>query len=249
VVAPEKWGRIINIGNKTAPQLADEVKSALDQNVTFVAINEIAKTTEERIAEAANLIGPGYANRWGCYIEYGSAEDGPSYPNRASAIDAVYRNHGTMLPELYIGYRAYWRSSNTDAERDDWMNKTFFKGPGKLSWLRDRKETIHLPDDPSGSKSRINPIFSASDAVLTSEVEANNNRFLDRIFYVFCGISPFQELFLRDNGGGAGSYLWEANSEWGQRNAERDHVFQLLWNRYAVEGHKTPNWSGPMPAP
>jgi hypothetical protein len=150
-----------------------------------------------------------------------------------------------MLPELYIRYKVYWESGRTDAARDAWMNSTFFDGPGKVSWLVSRKRTV------SGSKSRINPIFSVGDAVLDSKVEANNNRFLDRIFYVFCSISPFQSLFLRDNEGGAGSYLWEADSTWGQGhdNKTRDHVFQLLWNRYAVQGAGTPNWSGPMPGP
>lgn len=177
----------------------------------FVAINEIAGNSNQRIADAADLIGPGYPNKWGAYISYNSTAEGQFFPNFATAIDRVYANNGRLLPEFYMGYQQWWNSvpGGTDAQRDIEMNSRFFNGPGRLSWLVSRKVQVW-----PNSQSRIHPIFSAGDHVMNASTgtaqqrESKNARFLDRLFYIYVTRSQYRALLLASNDGGVGSYKW-----------------------------------------
>jgi hypothetical protein len=241
-----QWAYVVSADGKTSPQIRDEtlgILAAYPQ--AFVAINEIKASTVGYIAEAANLIGPGYANRWGAYVVNGAGVNYSSGPI-AGAIGAVFANHGRVMPEFYPRYVDYYNAATTDAARDSWLNTTWFNGPGRLGALVALK--------PGGSQSRIHPIFSASNPVHhPSASEATKARWVDRIMYVFCKSSGYRSLFLASNAGGAGSYLWAGldTSSWGCSSAVTDSNFASLWVRYAVTAATpvTPNWSGPMPAP
>lgn len=251
-VTTAKYARIVNVGSLTAQQVRDAVVAALADPNAFVAINEIASGTNTTIAQAANLIGTGYPNRWGAFIEYGSGATGPTFQLYSTAINAVYANHGRLLPELYPRYTQYWNCNGTtpcatDTDRDNWMNNTFFRGTGKLSWLMQQK--------PATSQSKVNPIFGVGNTFLNSTNETGNQRFLDRMFYVFVTKSQYRSLALYTNDGGIGSYKWSGiDNVLGQGTVStRDNIFAILWKRYAgnatTAGALTPNWSGAMPAP
>jgi hypothetical protein len=247
-----KYARIVLVNSTMTPQqLASTVTSAMADPNLFVAINEISNaanvtgTANTLIAQAAAIIGPGYANRWGAYIAYGSASSGPDFQPFITAIDAVYANHGSLLPEFYAGYAGYFTSCSgctNDGQRDVSLNSRFFSGAGKLSWLMGRR--------PTGSLSQVHPIFAVGTTVLTSANDANNARFLDRLFYVFVTRSGWRTLALNaQNPGGIGSYKWD-DQPWGTgTNTTRDNYFSILWNRYSIAGATTPNWAGAMPTP
>jgi hypothetical protein len=247
-VSSGKYALIINASHYTvASDLANAVTSALADPSAEVVINEIGSGQDALITSAAGLIGPGYPNRWGAFITYGSAATGQFYPNFTTPIDAVYANNGSLMPELYPRYSNYWSSATTDAARDTWLNTNFFNGSGKLNWLLARRTQVH-----PGSQSRVHPIFSASDTLMSSSVDSRNARFVDRVFYVYVTQSGFRSLFLQSNDGGAGSYKWDgtAGDVWSQQTLNsRDNWFANLWVRYAVTGATTPNWAGAMPAP
>lgn len=252
ITSSTKYARIVLVSSSMTPQqLAGSVTSAMADPNLFVAINEISSaanvtgTANTLIAQAAAIIGPGYANRWGAYIAYGSASSGPNFQPFTAAIDAVYANHGRLLPELYAGYAGYFTSCSgctNDGQRDISLNSRFFSGAGKLSWLMQRK--------PAGSQSQVHPIFAVGNTVLTSANDTNNARFLDRLFYVFVTRSGYRWLALNaQNPGGIGSYKWD-DQAWGTgTNTTRDNYFSILWNRYSIAGATTPNWTGAMPMP
>ncbi len=256
-VAGNKYARVVTVGTMNAQQLRDTVVAALADPNAFVAINEIASDTNATIAQAANLIGTGYPNRWGAFVTYGSGATGPRFDYYATAINAVYANHGRLMPEFYPRYTKYWTCNNeennpdvacaNDADRDNWMNNTFFRGTGKLSWLMQQK--------PAASQSKVNPIFGVGNTYLNSTNETSNQRFLDRMFFVFVTKSQYRSLALYTNDGGIGSYKWSGiDNVHGQGTiSTRDNIFAILWKRYAgnatTPGATTPNWSGAMPAP
>lgn len=266
-VADAKYARILNATSyATSADLAWAVINILDANPNaFVAINEIGETvTNNMIADAASQIYNAaplnnkskYNNRWGVFLSYRSGAIGPDYSNiiHATAIEAVYNANGRLLPEVYPRYSVYWTCNNaatpctTDAARDNWLNATFFTGPGKISWLASARTT--------GSVSIINPIFGIGNTYLNSTNETSNLRFMDRVFYVFMTKFPYPGLAKAANGG-IGSYLWSGTDNvQGQGTVTtRDQTFSLLWKRYATiaasanPASATPNWSGNMPAP
>lgn len=248
-VSVAKYARVLNETNYAdGVALGNAVKSVLADPSAFVAVNEMSKTNQAKIASMASTIGTGYPNRWGVFIAYGSAGTGQFFPDFATGVDAVYAANGRLMPEFYPRYGNYYSCAGctTDAQRDAWMNANFFNGSGKLNWLMARKTQLF----PS-SQSRVHPIFGIGDQLLHSTVESRNARFLDRIFYVYANQSGYRALILNaSNPGGAGSYLWAAGTIWGPQTATaRDSTFAVLWKRYGVDGLTTPNWTGAMPAP
>lgn len=241
----------------SGPDLASKVVAKLADANADVVINEISDnaTLNSYIAQAAGIIGPGYANRWGVYIAYpgptvndpcNATGRQPCYPLYSSTIDAVFANNGRLLPELYPNYQEYWTGGGTDALRDDALVSRYFNGAGKINWLAARKSVA----PHQNSTSRIQPVFSAGDVLASGATEANFARFVDRVLFVYVAKSGYRAFALRSNGGGAGSYKWASTGDFGQVGLNtRDNWFANLWVRYAETGLTSPNWPGPMPAP
>lgn len=240
-VAETQWGAVISPSwyAPDATWMANAIKAYLNYYPSrYVVINEISANNATMIHDCA-LQMAGYSNRWGAYLVNGPNVNYAAYD---AVLNAVLLNWGRVHVELYPKFHDYWNNGTTYSERDDWLDQTFFTGGSlnRLSWLIDKRNTFY-------PGRQIHPVFSASQLFLSSQDQAKNLRFLDRVLWLYVNRNSkkYRPFGMVANGGGADSYLWEQSNppDAGTAHDQRDNEYATLWLRYFVNGLTTRNWS------